>query len=314
MSLRAASISLLLGLILLPMPGTAADGEKLQLYVMPDTQSWAWNQGGNSLAIWHSVAQALCKQRHRFTMVLHTGDLVDTPRLRPFEWTNALSAMKQLDACGMPYAIAFGNHDFDNYPAPGGEAELRGDRSWTRHMAMLASRPAESAPSRRSGIYPMAPGWFVVTADLHASPDDLAWIAAEIGERPSARFVLLHHYCVKADGIAFEWCRQLLERHPEIRIAVSGHWLGRAREGWKEVARANGRKLVALYQNYQHVPDLAAWGVVVELEPASGALCVWSEDLLSGAVRHPAAYSAEVGAVAPGVPKRCFAGSGATPP
>jgi hypothetical protein len=315
---RGALAALWLGACLLPgLAGgeaTPAPG-KLQLYVMPDTQSWAWNQGGSTLETWRSVAQALCRQRERFAMVLHTGDLVDQHRLRPVEWSNALSVMKELDACAMPYAVAFGNHDFDNYPAAQ-NVPLAGDRGWHQLIAQLAHRPAETGPSGRSALYPLAPGWFVVTADLVPARADLDWIAGVISERRPARFVLLNHHCVNTTGVfpgpAFAWCQQLVAQHPEIRIAVSGHWLGARRDGWNEVPRARGPALVALYQNYQHVPDLAAWGVVIELEPASGASCVWSENLLTGAVRHPDATSEAVGWVGASPERSCFAGSDAS--
>jgi len=281
---------------------------------MPDTQSWAWNQGGTTLETWRSIAKALCRERKRFAMVLHTGDLVDQHRLRPFEWKNALSVMQELDACRMPYAIAFGNHDFDNYPAAQ-NVPLAGDRGWRQVLAQLAHRPAETGPSGRSALHPLAPGWFVVTADFTPSRADRDWLAGVIEKHRDARFVLLNHHCVKAvgpaAGRAFEWCRQLVGRNPEIRIAVSGHWLGATRDGWKEVPRANGPPLVALYQNYQHIPELAAWGVVIELDPASGAVCVWSENLIDGAVTHPATSSPELGKIAAAPAKRCFEASAA---
>jgi hypothetical protein len=301
-----------------PLPRSAATESapphgKLQLYVMPDTQSWAWNQGGNTLETWRSVAQELCRQRERFAMVLHTGDLVDRPR-RPVEWENALAVMRRLDACRMPYAIAFGNHDYDNYPSPP-NVPPAGDRGWRRVLEQLAHQPVETGPTGRSALHPLAAGWFVVTADFVASRADLDWISAAIARRPEARFVLLNHHCVNAKGLvpgpSFEWCRKLVEENPRIAVAVSGHWLGARREGWTQSQRANGRGLVALYQNYQHVPDLAAWGVVIELDPASGAACVWSENLLSGAVGHPEASAPEVGWVGPSPARRCFdAGAG----
>lgn len=241
-------------------------------------------------------------------MVLHTGDLVDHPEL-PAEWRNALSVMKQLDACQMPYAIAFGNHDFDNYsPAP--DVVLQGDRSWQALVAQLAFQPVARAPSGRTALYPLAPGWFVLSVDFMASRSDLDWIAATIAEHRDAAFVLLNHHCVNAAGLvpgeSFAWCRKLIDEHPQIRIAVSGHWLGSARDGWHSVAMPKGRKLTTLFQNYQHVPDLAAWGVVLELQPESGALCVWSENLLTGAVTHPAASSSLIPAVAAGPLHHCF--------
>jgi hypothetical protein len=297
-------------LLLCALLGAAPAGGKLQLYVMPDTQSWAWNQGGGTLATWRSVADALCRQRERFAMVLHTGDMVDTPRVRPAEWRNALSVMQRLDACRMPYAIAFGNHDYDNHPPPRG-VNAQGDQGWQALRSQLAHRPEETAPSGRSALFPLAPGWFVLTLDFRPSGADRKWAAAEIGRRSGARFVLLHHDCVQRSGINLqrEWCRSLLDAHPQIRVAVSGHWLGRVRDGWLEVPRPQAPKLIALYQNYQHVPDLAAWGVVVELDPASGALCVWSENLLTGDIGHPAATARGVGSVSPGNPRRCFDGS-----
>jgi hypothetical protein len=307
---RAALAGLLLGACLLPAPagaGSPLPAGRLQLYVMPDTQSWAWNQGGTTLETWRSVAKALCRQRSRFAMVLHTGDLVDNHRLRPSEWSNALSVMRELDACRMPYAIAFGNHDFDNYPAAKG-VPLQGDRGWRAALAKLAYQPAETGPSGLSALYPLAPGWFVATAAFSVGRPDLDWLAAAIEARPGARFVFLHHHCARARGVPSEGCRRIFERHPEIRIAVSGHWLGATRDGWNEIPRSNGPPLVALYQNYQHVPELAAWGVVIELEPRSGALCVWGENLLSGEVGRPAASSPQLGTIASGPSKRCFGG------
>jgi hypothetical protein len=233
---------------------------------------------------------------------------VDHPA-RPAEWSNALSVMRQLDGCQMPYAIAFGNHDFDNY-SPEPNVVPKGDQGWKALMAQLSHRPLATAPSARTALYPLAPDWFVLTSDYTASRADLDWIAATIAARPGARFLFLHHYCVNATGLvkgdALAWCRQVVEQHPQIRIAVSGHWLGQTRDAWREVPRASGPELVTLFQNYQHVPDLAAWGVVVELDPSSGDVCVWSENLLSGAVTHPAASSQEVGAIATGSARRCF--------
>jgi Calcineurin-like phosphoesterase len=282
---------------------------KLQLYVMPDTQSWAANQDGTTLATWRAVVEALCRQRQRFAMVLHTGDMVDTPRVRPEQWSNALSVMRLLDACRMPYAIAFGNHDYDDYPSPKGDLRGIGDRGWTGLVTTLAHQPVERSPSGRSGVYPLAPGWFVVAVEFRPTEADQAWLSAAIGARRGAKFVWLHHDCVNRRGVAFEFCTKLFERHPEIRVAISGHWLGTTRDGWRQVPRANGHDLVALYQNYQHVPALASWGVVVELDPASGALCVWSEDVLSGAVTHPAVSSSAVGSVEAGIARTCFDGS-----
>jgi len=285
--------------------GARAEPARLQLYVMPDTQSWAWNQGGSTLETWRSVAKALCRERERFAMVLHTGDLVDNHRIRPVEWSNALSVMRELDACRLRYAIAFGNHDFDNYPAAKG-ARLAGDAGWKRVIAQLAQRPAERSPSGRGGLHPLADGWFVLAAELSGGKPELDWIARVIEARPGARFVFLNHGCVNMNGVAGEACRRIFERHPEIRIAVAGHWLGGRRDAWHAVPRASGPPLLALYQNYQHVPELAAWGVVLELDPVSGAACVWSENLLTGKRGRPAASSEQLGPIAAGASRRCF--------
>jgi hypothetical protein len=314
-SLASGSLcaGLLLGACLLAAPagaGSQPPAGRLQLYVMPDTQSWAWNQGATTLETWRSVAKALCRQRERFALVLHTGDLVDEHRLRPFEWSNALAVLRELDACRMPYAIAFGNHDFDNYPAPK-EVRLQGDTGWRGVMEQLAHQPLAASPSRRNALHPLADGWFVLAGDLSAGKAELAWLARAIEARPNARFLFLSHACVKSTGITPGGCQKFFERQPGIRVAVSGHWLGAARDGWREVPRENGRPLVALYQNYQHVPALAAWGVVIELEPGSGALCVWGENLLSGEVGRPAASAPQLGRIAAGPAKRCFGGSAA---
>jgi hypothetical protein len=302
--------ALLLGACLLAAAGGAGAEGRLQLYVMPDTQSWAWNQGGTTLETWRSVAKALCRHRKRFAMVLHTGDLVDNPRLHPTEWDNALSVMRELDACRMPYAIAFGNHDFDDYPTPKG-VRPHDDTSWRRTTAQLAHRPLEASPSARNALHPLSDGWFVLAGDLSAGKGEVAWLARAIESRPGARFLFLSHSGVKATGVASDGWRKFFERNPGIRVAVSGHWLGARRDGWNDVPRPGGPPLVALYQNYQHVPELAAWGVVIELEPRSGALCVWGENLLTGEVGRPAAASPQLGRITAGPPRQCFDGPSA---
>lgn len=286
----------------------AGAGEKLQLYVMPDTQAWSWNQDGTTLATWRAVVAKLCEQRGRFTRVLHTGDLVDHPN-RPVEWRNALATLATLDACGVPYSIAFGNHDFDNFPPPP-NVLLAGNRSWQSVVAKLAWRPLARAPSGRAALDALAPGWFVLATDFVWNAADRAWMDEQIAARKDARFVVLSHQCANAGGVAFDWCRGFFDAHPGIRVVVSGHWLGATRDAWRSAPRPRGPALVTLLANYQHVPTLAAWGLVIELDPATGALCAWSENLLTGAVGHPAASSALVGAVAASPPRTCFDAAG----
>jgi 3',5'-cyclic AMP phosphodiesterase CpdA len=303
---RAGWLALLLSGVAAGASGESpAAREAVQLYVMPDTQAWAWNQGGTSLEAWHETTRALCAARERFRMVLHTGDLVDRPRQRPSEWDNAQAVMRTLDGCNLPYALAFGNHDFDNYPAPEG-TPLTGDGRWKALRAQLAQQPLEASPSGRSGLFPLAADWVVLVGDFSAGEPDVAWLHAAIEARPGARFVFLNHQCVKQDGIAGERCAAFFERHAAIRVAIGGHWLGRRREGWRRIERAHGPPLVVLYQNYQHVPELAAWGVVVELDVTTGAICVWTENLVSGETERPAVSSPELGPILAGPSRRCF--------
>ncbi|HEY8492613.1 MAG TPA: metallophosphoesterase [Myxococcota bacterium] len=312
---RALALALLLG-ALSAASAAARDAEpperperprRIQLYVMPDTQSWAGNQGGHSLATWRAVVDALCRQRERFAMVLHTGDMVDKPRRRPEEWRAAQSVMKRLDRCGMPYAIAFGNHDFDEYPPEEGTKTLN-DSRWKALRAELAYQPEERAPSGRTALTPLVPGWYVATLDYRLSREDLAWLDAEIAERPGARFLALDHACIGPAGLMRPHCGKVFERHPAIRIAVSGHWIGPVRDAWLRLPRQKGPPLIALFQNYQFVPDLAAWGVVIELEPESGDVCVWSENLLTGETGQPGGRHGKY-VVLPGNARRCFDGS-----
>jgi hypothetical protein len=95
----------------LPLPGEHS------LVFLPDTQIYSAQYPEHFLAQMRWVVA----QRERFNIqaVLHVGDVVDDHL--PEQWAAADAAVRVLEAAGVPYLLAIGNHDYETI----GDADRR---------------------------------------------------------------------------------------------------------------------------------------------------------------------------------------------
>jgi hypothetical protein len=105
----------------------AASGPDFMIVVIPDTQTYT----GQSTT-YHSVIGMFYAQTNwivnnridsNIVYVVHLGDISengDDPTRSPVQWRRADTAMAKLDAVGLPYGMAVGNHDQGNHDPVGG--------------------------------------------------------------------------------------------------------------------------------------------------------------------------------------------------
>jgi hypothetical protein len=151
MTLKRLALSLALALLLLPgatrAHGPEFDRDTFTVAVIPDTQNYTDNNKPQpqSLETFKQEMQFLKDQRRAMNLVFvsHVGDVVQhgdgtngTPGDATYggglEFTRAQEALDILASSGVPFGVAPGNHDYDNYSWTTGFAPLHGSVAWLK--------------------------------------------------------------------------------------------------------------------------------------------------------------------------------------
>jgi hypothetical protein len=105
----------------------SASGPDFMIAVIPDTQTYTGQSTTYHSVIGMFYAQTNWIVNHRIdsniVYVVHLGDISENgedPTRSPIQWRRADTAMAKLDAAGIPYGMAVGNHDQGNHDPVGG--------------------------------------------------------------------------------------------------------------------------------------------------------------------------------------------------
>ncbi|MFI4860983.1 MAG: metallophosphoesterase [Phycisphaerales bacterium JB063] len=93
--------------------------DPFMLVVLGDTQSYVVNDTLTQNFTAQTQWIADHAQSHNIRFVTHVGDIVEHDH--PAEWDRADHAMSLLDPTGVPWSVAFGNHEWDQGQAFGGD-------------------------------------------------------------------------------------------------------------------------------------------------------------------------------------------------
>ena len=188
-------------------------------------------------------------------MALHMGDVVNRPWLsEEYQWHAADAAFDVLDEAGVPYAITWGNHDYDN----GTNSRLLYERYFS------ADRLRESAGDLWGDSYGIDDAYYlmerdgakimVLTVGFFAGDADLAWAADAIAAHPDHSVILVtHSYTGSPGGLSGEGPRirdALVAPYPNVKLVLSGHVSGVGLH-YEEI---DGRPVYGLLQDYQGLP------------------------------------------------------------
>lgn len=110
--------SLMVGVIATAHPAFAQD--PFMLVVLGDTQSYVVNDTLTQNFTAQTQWIADHAESNNIAFVTHVGDIVEHDL--PAEWDRADHAMSLLDPAGVPWSAAFGNHEWDQGQALGGDS------------------------------------------------------------------------------------------------------------------------------------------------------------------------------------------------
>jgi hypothetical protein len=252
---------------------TLAEGESLPftLAVLPDTQMYSQYHP----EIFHSQTRWIRDHRvaRNIAFVLHEGDITNTNA--EVEWTNAESALALLDGL-VPYALATGNHD---------DRSLGGrTRDLARFNAHFPAERLSAAPSfggafepgRMDNVYHLfsegGARFMVLVLEYEPRTRVIEWANRLVAEHSDHNVILLTHAYLDHDGRRLGAPRaegrpmtrtgdasnegqavwdQLVRRHPNFLLVLSGHVLGDG-TAFLESRGDAGNSVYQILANYQH--------------------------------------------------------------
>jgi hypothetical protein len=212
-------------LILAPLGGQACvDPESFTVAVIPDTQNYDDNTKSqpDSLAPFLAQTQYLANHKSDLNLafVTHVGDVVQhgdgTNYGGSAEADRAVQAMNYLAGCGVPFGMAPGNHDYDNYSYSSPyNRPLHSEVMWKTYFGS-SSPYFEGQPwyGAASDALPNSPGlssyqmftaygkkFMHISLEMEAGDTALAWAQSVIDAHPGiATIVTTHEYLNPPDN------------------------------------------------------------------------------------------------------------------
>ncbi|NLE37612.1 MAG: hypothetical protein GX621_06260 [Pirellulaceae bacterium] len=221
------------------------------MVIVPDTQRYSltYPHVFNAQTEW--IANN--KTSQNIQMVLHEGDITHT--MTTTEWNNAKASMSKLDAAGVRYSMAQGNHDlahatrgssFNNpiYFGPG---------------SAYATQPSIGGffePSKTDNSYSVfsagGQDWLVFSTEFAPRNEVIDWMDGVAAAHPNHNLILNTHAYLYSDDTRYDWASygtaQQWNPHDPARYADlinSGTTINDGQELWD--------KLIKKYENWKLV-------------------------------------------------------------
>ena len=214
-------------------PGKMADfqpsaGEyDFSYIIVPDTQLYAQSYPDRALQQFESLADNYDAVKGK--MVLSVGDVVNRPYLsEEYQWVNMDAAYKILEDRGIPYAIAWGNHDYDD-----------GTNNRVMYKKYFSAERLEQAGGsywvdsndNDNVCYLMeekGAKLMILTVGYWAHEGDYAWAKQAIESHPDYAVILVTHkyidrYGELQDADAEKFREELVEPYKNVKMVLNGH-------------------------------------------------------------------------------------------
>ncbi len=313
MKINTSSISALFAKItwltslLLMAAGPALQAEKFVIAVIPDSQG---ETGATPPTKFTSQMQWIVnnKTAQNIKFVAHVGDVVnwDTPYSSPphYMYVNADSGFDLLDAAGIPYGIALGNHDTaavggtnpDGTPcycgggaAPGDvHANLRNTTTYNTYFPttrFTACQDRYEVGKSDNAYHTFSAGgfnWLVINTELDPRQGALDWMKTVVASHPHHNIIYVtHNYLTSSGGIAGgcgygdlppqQVWDQLLKAYSNVRMVFCGHVDTASR---RDDLGVNGNHVYQMLSDYQGESSGNGWLRLVEIDTTANTISV----------------------------------------
>lgn len=254
------------------------DADDFSIAVLPDTQYYTRDAAPTATPPRpdaddpdYFAAQTRWTMAHRASKkivgLLHVGDIVNSAGV-PAQWARANAAMSLLEAPspdapdGLPYAVAFGNHDLLPYGEPDATTEVASEHfGRARFEGRAYYGGSYDDTNDHSWVSFWSGGLRVIVVamkyDVSPSPEELAWARDVFASHPDALGLFTTHYVLQGDGdfgAQGQLVYDALKGVPNLKLMASGHYPIAARR--TDVYKGN--VVHSILQDYQGtLPDPA---------------------------------------------------------
>ena len=279
------------------VPTPPADDGVFSMVVMPDVQREMWTPAGQDN--WHNRLQWIIDHKASLDIrfVMQVGDLTDTdscgaediangmcsPALQDFgtyypiagqpthyQFVNADSGIRMLEAAKIPFALTPGNHDTAivcggpacyghpewNVPTSGQRNLVRVTNAWnewfppSRFQDAVGTFEAGKSDNMYQRFTAGGVSWLVINLELWARVEAINWAKGVIAAHPEDNVIVLTHSYLNGDGsvmgsnggygsTAPTYVRDnLVKAFPNVKFTFSGH-VGRSAHHTEQGAQGN---------------------------------------------------------------------------
>lgn len=271
----------------LTVTGAANAQEQFSVVLLPDTQNYAEK---STYGVYADQTQWIADNRaaRNIKFVIHLGDV--TQHDVTSEWQVADAAHDILDSAGVAYNITTGNHDlFPSNDAHARESMLPQYFGIPRFINKTWFGGSFDETNESNYMFFEAAGmqFMVVSVEFTPRKDVVTWANEVIRQHPNHRVIIAthcyqdftgdhttgwaDHYNIEGrEGIDL-W-EELIQRHKNIFLAVSGHIQGTA---YRKRTGLNGNVVHEILTDFQSEPVLGnGWLRVLTFNPVQDGIGV----------------------------------------
>lgn len=230
------------------------------IIALPDTQNLsATSTYPTYSAVYNSQTQWIADNQldRNISFVTHLGDIVNDGAIAA-QWTRAVTAMNIIDAAGIPYGFAVGNHDQNPYQTPGSTAEFNANFG----LARFSGKPYYGGHfgTKNDNSYQLFSGGgmdFIIFHLENNNSQDLAvltWMDGLLQTYSSRRAIIVTHNLLQGTTLSTQasaiW--DAIKARPNVFLMLGGHL---TTAGRTFQSGTNGNRVDFLRSDYQDAND-----------------------------------------------------------
>ncbi|HSE48309.1 MAG TPA: Ig-like domain-containing protein [Terriglobales bacterium] len=269
----------------------AQSSDDFSIVVLPDPQNYSQYYP----QIFQQQTQWIADHRaeRNIQLVVGVGDMVNHWDSAT-EWQNADAAIKTLDGAQVPYLLAIGNHDYDNFnPKTRGAAAFNTWFGPARYATSPVYRGNYNGSNENFYATLTAGGTQYLLLVLEFYPRDavLAWAESVLAQYPAAPVIVVTHSFMYVDDTRVDECdtndmsvpdgndpdrvwRSFVSQYENIFLVLSGH-VSRKPQSKRLDAGKNGRLVMQTLQDWQDAANGGdGWLRIYTFHPATNTVDV----------------------------------------